>query len=86
VRSAVDAPRLDHEWMPDRVRIERADAGLLEKLTAMGHLDVTAGGAQGDANSIAIDASGVAWGANDRRSPDGRASTPAHLTAGASGK
>jgi len=89
VRAAVDAPRLDHEWMPDRVRIERAgaDPGLLEKLTTMGHLNVAAGGGQGDANSIAIDASGVAWGANDRRSPDGRASTPAsHLTAAASGK
>jgi gamma-glutamyltranspeptidase/glutathione hydrolase len=84
VRSAVDAPRLDHEWMPDRVRIERAgaEASLLEKLTALGHVNVAAGGAQGDANSIAVDASGVAWGANDRRSPDGRASTPAsHLTA-----
>lgn len=89
VRAAVDAPRMDHEWMPDRVRIERAgaDAGLLEKLAAMGHLDVGQGGVQGDANSIAIDAAGVAWGANDRRSPDGRASTPAsHLTAAASGK
>jgi gamma-glutamyltranspeptidase/glutathione hydrolase len=89
VRAAVDAPRLDHEWMPDRVRIERAgaDPGLLEKLTTMGHVSVAAGGVQGDANSIAIDASGVAWGANDRRSPDGRASTPAsHLTAAASGK
>jgi len=89
VRAAVDAPRMDHEWMPDNVRIERggADAALLEKLTAMGHVNVTAGGAQGDANSIAIDASGVAWGANDRRSPDGRASTPtSHLTTAASGK
>jgi gamma-glutamyltranspeptidase/glutathione hydrolase len=89
VRAAVDAPRLDHEWMPDRVRIERAgaDPDLLEKLTTMGHVNVAAGGGQGDANSIAIDASGVAWGANDRRSPDGRASTPAsHLTAAASGK
>ena len=89
VRAAVDAPRLDHEWMPDRVRIERggAGAGLLEKLTAMGHVNVEEGGVQGDANSIAIDGAGVAWGANDRRSPDGRASTPAtHLTAMASGK
>jgi gamma-glutamyltranspeptidase/glutathione hydrolase len=89
VRAAVDAPRMDHEWMPDRVRIERGGAGggLIEKLTAMGHVNVAEGGQQGDANSIAIDAAGVAWGANDRRSPDGRASTPAsHLTAAASGK
>jgi gamma-glutamyltranspeptidase / glutathione hydrolase len=89
VRAAVDAPRMDHEWMPDAVHIERAgaDQKLLDALTAMGHLNVSAGGAQGDANSIAIDASGVAWGANDRRSPDGRASTPTtHLTTTPQGK
>ena len=89
VRAAVDAPRMDHEWMPDRVRIERAGAtpALLDQLIAMGHVNVAEGGAQGDANSITIDQAGVAWGANDRRSPDGRASTPAsHLTTVASGK
>jgi len=89
VRAAVDAPRMDHEWLPDRVRIERAGAvpALLEKLTAMGHLNVAEGGAQGDANSIAVDAAGTAWGANDRRSADGKASVPAgHLTTAASRK
>jgi gamma-glutamyltranspeptidase / glutathione hydrolase len=97
VREAVDAPRMDHEWMPDVVHIERggapADAEattrttlLTNALNQMGHA-VTVAGVQGDANSITIDASGVAWGANDRRTPDGRASTPAsHLTAAASGK
>jgi gamma-glutamyltranspeptidase / glutathione hydrolase len=97
VREAVDAPRIDHEWMPDSVRLEgsRQPAGpleaarnalLAETLHGMGHL-VTVGGAQGDANSITIDAAGVAWGANDRRSPDGRAAAPAsHLTTAASEK
>ena len=84
VREAVDAPRLDHEWMPDTVHIERAgaDQALLDALTAMGHAGVTAGGAQGDANSIAVDASGTAWGAADTsRSADGKASpAAAHLT------
>jgi gamma-glutamyltranspeptidase/glutathione hydrolase len=83
-RDAVDAPRMDHEWMPDNVRIERvgADAALLEKLAAMGHLNVTGGGNQGDANSILVDASGTAWGAADTtRSADGKASpAPARLT------
>jgi len=77
VRDAVDAPRLDHEWMPDSVRLERTgtDPALLEKLQAMGHIGVTAGGNQGDANSIAVDAEGTAWGAADtRRSADGKAS------------
>jgi gamma-glutamyltranspeptidase len=79
---------MDHEWMPDRVRIERAGAApaLLEKLTAMGHVNVAEGGVQGDANSIAIDAAGTAWGANDRRSPDGKASVPGHLTTAAARK
>jgi hypothetical protein len=45
----------------------------------MGHT-VTVGGRQGDANSILIDDAGVAWGANDRRTPDGKASKPAGLT------
>ena len=35
---------------------------------------VTAGGAQGDANSILVDAAGLAWGASDHRSGDGKAS------------
>ncbi len=87
-RDAVDAPRMDHEWMPDAVRIERAgaDQALLDTLKALGHLNVTAGGAQGDANAILVDASGTAWGAADTtRSPDGKASA-AHLTSTASRK
>jgi gamma-glutamyltranspeptidase/glutathione hydrolase len=90
VREAVDAPRMDHEWMPDAVRIERAGADpmLPDQLQALGHLHVSAGGAQGDANSIAVDASGTAWGAADTtRSPDGKASAAqAHLTSTASRK
>ena len=89
VRAAVDAPRIDHEWMPDAVRIERAgsDPALLEQLTAMGHVNVAAGGMQGDANSILVDASGTAHGAADtRRSPDGKASPAGRLTSTASRK
>jgi gamma-glutamyltranspeptidase/glutathione hydrolase len=84
VRAAVDAPRLHHQWLPDTVTIERGGAGeeLLQKLRAMGHT-VTAGGAQGDANSIGVDAGGTAWGASDKRSPDGKASV-ARLTSTAS--
>jgi gamma-glutamyltranspeptidase/glutathione hydrolase len=80
VRAAVDAARMDHEWMPDTVSIERSGANeeLLAKLKAMGH--TAAGrGVQGDANSIGVDPGGTAWGANDKRSPDGKASV-ARLT------
>jgi len=84
VRAAVDAPRMNHQWMPDTVSIERSGATeeLLGKLRAMGHTvnpGERAGGAQGDANSIGVDAGGTAWGASDKRSADGKASV-ARLT------
>jgi gamma-glutamyltranspeptidase/glutathione hydrolase len=75
VREAVDAPRMHHQWLPDSVNIEKRGATdeLVKKLTSMGH-KVNVVNAQGDANSIAVDAQGTAWGAADRRSPDGKAS------------
>jgi gamma-glutamyltranspeptidase/glutathione hydrolase len=77
VRDAVDAPRMHHQWLPDSAGIEKAGASdrVLEALRAMGHT-VTVGSSQGDANSIVVDATGTAFGANDRRSPDGKASAP----------
>jgi gamma-glutamyltranspeptidase/glutathione hydrolase len=88
VRAAVDAPRLHHQWMPDTVSLERSGATeeLLQKLRAMGHTvnpGERAGGAQGDANSIGVDPGGTAWGASDKRSPDGKTSV-ARLTSTAS--
>ena len=88
VRAAVDAPRMHHQWLPDDVAIEREGASddVVAALTAMGHTVKTAQ-AQGDANSIAVDAAGVAWGAADKRSPDGKASVAgAGLTSTASKK
>jgi gamma-glutamyltranspeptidase/glutathione hydrolase len=81
VREAVDATRMHHQWLPDAVTIEKTGAppALVQKLEAMGH-HVKKKGVQGDANSISVDATGTAWGAADRRSPDGKASAalPAH--------
>jgi gamma-glutamyltranspeptidase/glutathione hydrolase len=87
VRDAVDAPRMHHQWLPDAVTIERSGATpeLVQKLRAMGHT-VNTGGAQGDANSIAVDAAGIAWGAADTRSPDGKASAAGRLTSTAARK
>jgi gamma-glutamyltranspeptidase/glutathione hydrolase len=85
VRDAVDAPRMHHQWLPDTVTIERAGASedLVAKLKALGHT-VREGGVQGDANSILVDAGGTAWGANDKRSPDGKAAVAGpHLTSAA---
>ena len=81
VREAVDASRMHHQWLPDAVTIERtgAPAELVHALRALGHT-VKTGRAQGDANSIAVDATGTAWGAADTRSADGKASVPGRLT------
>lgn len=81
VRDAVDAPRMHHQWLPDTVTIEKdgVPVDVVQKLRGMGHT-VDVGGRQGDANSVLIDESGVAWGANDHRTNDGKASKPAHLT------
>ncbi len=66
VRDAVDAPRMDHEWFPNRIRFGGANdpehQAMVEALRAMGH-DIVPGG-QGDANSIQI-IDGVFYGAAD---------------------
>ena len=68
VRAAVDAPRMHHQWFPDRIAMEdfpgrdKLDA----KLKALGHTVTTA--VQGDAHSIAADPkTGKLVGAADRR-------------------
>ena len=71
VRSAVDAPRLHHQWFPDRVRVEsafeRSHPHALEGLRQRKHkLDLA--GRQGDAHTIWIDPrTGEIVGAADRR-------------------
>jgi gamma-glutamyltranspeptidase/glutathione hydrolase len=69
VRAAVDAPRLHHQWFPDELRYEAADANeaAVKQLRAFGHkvFDVRK---QGDAHSILIDPkSGLYRGAADKR-------------------
>jgi gamma-glutamyltranspeptidase/glutathione hydrolase len=75
-RQAVDAPRLHHQWLPDRITIEEGAVSedVLTKLRAMGH-DIQARGRQGDAHSIYVDAkTGTIYGVNDKRSADSKAS------------
>ena len=72
IQEAVAAPRIHHQWLPDRIRIE-ADGATPEsimRLEELGHT-VHMGGRQGSANSIGIDPhSGERLGAADPRSPD----------------
>jgi gamma-glutamyltranspeptidase/glutathione hydrolase len=59
LREAVDAPRMHHAWLPDRLEVEpglladHADA--LQKLRALGHAIEPAKEPQGDAHSIRVD-------------------------------
>jgi gamma-glutamyltranspeptidase/glutathione hydrolase len=76
VRQAVDAPRFHHQWLPDEVTFEQGAIpdSTVGKLKAMGHT-VRFGGVQGDGHSIIV-RDGVAYGANDRRSPDSKVAVP----------
>jgi gamma-glutamyltranspeptidase / glutathione hydrolase len=78
-RQAVLGPRIHHQWMPDTVLAEQ-DAmsdSVLAALQAMGHAirRLNGPGRFGDAHTIVIDDTGVAWGANDA-SADSKASPP----------
>ena len=69
---AVAAPRVHHQWLPDRIRIEADGVSpeMVLELESMGHV-VQLRGTQGSANSIGIDPmTGERVGAPDGRSPD----------------
>jgi gamma-glutamyltranspeptidase/glutathione hydrolase len=77
LRTAVDEPRLHHQWLPDLVKIEpslaRTHAEAVAGLRRMGHQVKEQHEDQGDAHSILIDpVTGELIGAADKRE-DGRA-------------
>ncbi len=66
VAAAVAAPRVHHQWMPDRLLVERGfPRGVLDDLKARGHEVVEPLG-QTSANSIAVTPNGL-LGAPDPR-------------------
>ncbi len=72
-QEAVDAPRLHHQWLPDRIQLERNvfSPDSLAMLRTMGHtiLEVNS---QGVAEVIVLNAKeGLLEGGVDRRVPDG---------------
>ncbi len=73
-QEAVDAGRMHHQWLPDRLSMERYgfSADTIAKLKAMGHT-VTEGGGQGVAEVIVVGKDGVLEGGIDGRAPDGGA-------------
>jgi gamma-glutamyltranspeptidase/glutathione hydrolase len=71
VQQAVNAPRVHHQWLPDRIQIEAdgTSQATLQALRALGHT-VGMNGRQGLAHSIMIDpATGDRLGAADPRNP-----------------
>ncbi len=77
-REAVDAPRMHHQWLPDRLSIEANGVSdeVLAALKALGH-DARVGGTQGSAQSIWVHPNtGALYGVADKRSADAKAATP----------
>jgi gamma-glutamyltranspeptidase/glutathione hydrolase len=72
IREAVDAKRFHHQWLPDKLYVERdgLPPATVDSLAAIGH-PITWTGAQGTAHSIRIDpVTGVRQGAADTRDKD----------------
>ncbi len=72
IQSAVNAARIHHQWLPDRIRIEEDGTSeyTVELLESLGHT-VSLGGRQGLAHSIMIDPrTGERLGAADPRNPN----------------
>ena len=72
IQQAVEAARIHHQWLPDRISIEQdgATAEAVAALEAMGHA-VRMAGRQGSAHSIMIDPrTGAPVGAPDPRDRD----------------
>jgi gamma-glutamyltranspeptidase/glutathione hydrolase len=74
-QEATDAGRMHHQWLPDRLTLERHgfSADTIKALQAMGHT-VTEGEGQGAAQVIVLDhKENLLQGGVDRRAPDGKA-------------
>ena len=85
-RSAVDATRFHHQWLPDRLVVEFGgiDSDTRKALAALGH-EVVERPPQGSAQSIWFEpGTGKAIGIADHRSPDAAAARPSRASAEAS--
>jgi gamma-glutamyltranspeptidase/glutathione hydrolase len=71
-RAAVDAPRMHHQWLPDRISVEPAQrdgyVAALEVLQARGHKLSDRRDKQGDAHSIGVGPDGYVGVADQRLS------------------
>jgi gamma-glutamyltranspeptidase/glutathione hydrolase len=66
VAEAVAAPRVHHQWLPDRVVVEKSlPEAIIQALEQRGHTVVT-GSASGSANSVAVTPRGLLGAADSR--------------------
>ena len=76
VMQAVEAPRVNHQWLPDELSYERygLSRDTVALLEAKGHTVVDLGRYQGEAETILVEPdSGLRHGAADPRAPDSKA-------------
>lgn len=67
IQTAVDAPRIHHQWLPDQIRIEQGiSSDTIRLLQDAGHTVVT-DAAMGAIQSILIDENGTLYGGADPR-------------------
>ena len=67
IQTAVSAPRVHHQWLPDELRIEQGISGdTIELLEARGHTVVT-NSAMGAIQSIMVGEDGTLYGGADPR-------------------
>ena len=69
LQTAVDAPRVHHQWLPDSLRVEPGglDPEVIAALRARGHAVTAAASALGDVHAVMVDSTGMRIGASDRR-------------------
>ena len=74
VQEAVDAPRFHHQWLPDRIEVERRGfpADVVERLKALGH-EVAVTSDMGDVHAILVDPATACGWARRTRAMDGLA-------------
>ena len=75
IQEAVDAPRLHHQWLPDKLLVEAGalSAPARAALEKMGHLVEQRSGKQGAAMAITVRGDGTLEAGCDRRRPDSAA-------------
>ena len=78
VQTAVNRPRLHHQWLPDTIYAERGaiDERTVSDLVRHGYHVRNGAPEWGAAEVILIDSDGTMHGANDRRTPAGSAAGP----------